>query len=85
MNGQMREQIVKFTERFSRNERRAEQELRTLRTQHPTRDGIDFAVRLAIDTLAGAVFSPHTNRHSQSEEGMPSVIDRYSLDIIRIM
>ena len=39
MNGQTREQIVKFTERFSRNQRKAKQELRTVRTQHPTRKG----------------------------------------------
>ena len=55
---QTREQVAKFGERFYRNQRRAECELRTLWAQHPSRKGIDFAVGLAIDAVAVTVLAP---------------------------
>src|SRR6266480_1819379 len=60
-------------------------ELRTLRTQHPTRNRIDFAVYFAIDAVAVTVLASRTNRKRPIEEWVPTVVDRYSLEIIRII
>src|SRR5215467_8588823 len=58
---QTREQVAQFQDGLYRNQRRAEGELRALRTYHPTRNGIDFAVYVAIDAFAVTVSSARSN------------------------
>ena len=59
--------------------------MRTLRTQHPTRNRIEFAVYFAIDAVAVTVLASRTNRKRTIEEWVPTVVDRYSLEIICII
>jgi hypothetical protein len=59
---QNREQVAQFKDRFYRNQRRAERELRALRTHHPTWNRIDPVVHVTIDAFAVTVSSARSNR-----------------------
>src|SRR5437016_2061824 len=57
------EQIAKLRQRFHGNQRRAERNVRTLRTQHPTWNGAERAVRkLTRDPLSTTALSSLVNR-----------------------
>jgi hypothetical protein len=83
---QSRNQMPKLQQCLHRNLRRAERKLRTLRIQHPGRNGESAAVgKLAYGAFTGALFLALVDAQRLTKEGMPTIVDPDSLKNMGIM
>ena len=80
------EQIPKRGQSFDRDNGGTQRKVRALGTEHPGRKRTDRSVRqLAEDVFAVAILHVFLNTQGVSEQGMPTVVNRYRFKKMCIM